>query len=162
MNYHKIEKFSTNNGEGIRVVFWVSGCNHCCKGCQNPETWDEKSGNIVTKDTYKQLILSLEPTYISGITWSGGDPLFFNNRNEIENLIMFVHDNCNKTQWLYTGYTWEEIKDLSFIQYIDVIVEGPYIEELKDITLQWRGSSNQRVIDVKKSLRTGEVVLWCK
>lgn len=161
MNYHKIEKFSTNNGNGIRVVFWVSGCNHFCRNCQNPQTWDVSSGQLVTKDTYKELARSLLPDYIAGITWSGGDPLHPDNRKEIENLITFVNDNFQKTQWLYTGYHWDEIKDLDFIKYLDVIVDGPYIDELRDVTLKWRGSSNQRVIDVKKSLELGQVVLWC-
>lgn len=161
MNYHKIEKFSVNNGESIRVVFWCSGCSHHCKNCHNPETWDENSGQLVTKDTYKELALALEPSYISGITWSGGDPLFLGNRKEIANLIKFVHDNFQKTQWLYTGYRWDDIKDLDFIKYLDVIVDGPYVDELRDISLKWRGSLNQRVIDVRKSLETGQVVLWC-
>lgn len=161
MNYHKIEKFSTSNGNGIRVVFWCSGCNHCCRNCQNPETWDEHSGQPVTIDTYREIAKALNHSYISGITWSGGDPLFEKNRDELENLIEFVNDNFQVTQWLYTGYCWDEIKHLNLMKYIDVVVEGPYVDELRDISLKWRGSSNQRVIDVKKSLQTGEIVLWC-
>lgn len=162
MNYHKIEKFSTNNGPGIRVVFWTSGCNHKCKGCHNPETWDVNSGKEVTKDTYKELAESLNHSFISGVTWSGGDPLHPQNRNEIGNLITFVNDNFQKNQWLYTGYKWEEIKDLFFIKFLDVVVDGPFIEELKNINLKFRGSSNQRLIDVKKSLKNGKVVLYEK
>ena len=161
MNYATITKQDMLNGDGIRVTFWVTGCNHSCQNCQNPETWDENFGQLVTKDTYKELERSLLPDYISGVTWTGGDPLYPNNRKEIENLITFVNDNFQKTQWLYTGYHWDEIKDLDFIKYLDVIVDGPYIDELRDITLKWRGSSNQRVIDVKKSLELGQVVLWC-
>ena len=161
MNYATITKQDMLNGDGIRVTFWVTGCNHSCQNCQNPETWDENFGQLVTNDTYKELERSLLPDYISGVTWTGGDPLYPNNRKEIENLITFVNDNFQKTQWLYTGYYWDEIKDLDFIKYLDVIVDGPYIDELRDITLKWRGSSNQRVIDVKKSLELGQVVLWC-
>ena len=152
MNYATITKQDMLNGDGIRAVFWVTGCSHHCKGCHNPETWDENYGQLVTKDTYKELALALEPDYISGVTWSGGDPLYCGNRKELENLIMFVHDNFQKTQWLYTGYVWEEVKDLEIMKYIDVLVEGPYLEEQRDVSLKWRGSSNQRVIDVQKSL----------
>lgn len=161
MNYATITKQDMLNGDGIRAVFWVTGCSHHCKGCHNPETWDENYGQLVTKDTYKELALALEPDYISGVTWSGGDPLYCGNRKELENLIMFVHDNFQKTQWLYTGYVWEEVKDLEIMKYIDVLVEGPYLEEQRDISLKWRGSSNQRVIDVQKSLELNQIVLYC-
>ena len=119
MNYATNTKQDMLNGDGIRAVFWVTGCSHLCKGCHNPETWDENYGQLVTKDTYKELALALEPDYISGVTWSGGDPLYCGNRKELENLIMFVHDNFQKTQWLYTGYVWEDIKDLEIMKYID-------------------------------------------
>lgn len=161
MNYATITKQDMLNGDGIRAVFWVTGCSHHCKGCHNPETWDENYGKPVTKDTYKELALALEPDYISGVTWSGGDPLYCGNRKELENLIMFVHDNFQKTQWLYTGFLWEDIKDLEIIKYIDVLIDGPYIEEQRNISLKWRGSSNQRVIDVQKSLKLNKVVLYC-
>ena len=161
MKYRAIKKQDMLNGDGIRVSFWCSGCPHHCKGCHNPDTWNKDIGILVTKDTYKELALALEPSYISGITWTGGDCLHPDNRKDIEDLIMFVHDNFSKTQWLYTGYHWNDIKDLEIIKYLDVVVDGPYIEELRDISLKWRGSSNQRVIDVKKTLETGQVVLWC-
>ena len=161
MNYATITKQDMLNGDGIRAVFWVTGCSHHCKGCHNPETWDENYGQLVTKDTYKELALALDPDYISGVTWSGGDPLYCGNRKELENLIMFVHDNFQKTQWLYTGFLWEDIKDLEIMKYIDVLVDGPYIEEQRDVSLKWRGSSNQRVIDVQKSLELNQIVLYC-
>ena len=161
MRYQAIKKQDMLNGDGIRVSFWASGCPHFCKGCHNPQTWNKESGILVTKDTYKELILALEPTYISGITWTGGDCLHPDNRKDIEDLIIFIHDNCEKSQWLYTGYHWNDIKNLEIIKYLDVIVDGPYIEELRDVSLKWRGSSNQRVIDVKKTLETGQIVLWC-
>ena len=161
MNYATITKQDMLNGDGIRAVFWVTGCSHHCKGCHNPETWDENYGQLVTKDTYKELALAFEPDYISGVTWSGGDPLYCGNRKEIEDLIMFVHDNFQKTQWLYTGFLWEDIKDLEIMKYIDVLVDGPYIEEQRDVSLKWRGSSNQRVIDVQKSLELNQIVLYC-
>ena len=163
MRYHNITKDDLLNGSGIRVVLWVAGCGHHCPECQNPITHDPKGGIPFDDAAKEELFAELRKDYVSGITFSGGDPLHPINVNEIGELVAEINAMFpNKTKWLYTGYTWEEIKNLSFIQYIDVIVEGPYIEELKDITLKWRGSSNQRVIDVKKSLRTGEVVLWCE
>lgn len=160
MNYIKITKNDIANGPGIRVVLWCSGCNHNCKNCHNPQTWDSNAGQPVTKETYKEIALALEPEYIDGITWSGGDPLHPDNRKDIEDLILYVHDNFQKTQWLYTGYLWEDIKDLPFIKYIDFLIDGPFIEELKDITLPFKGSSNQRIIDVKQSLKENKIILY--
>ena len=118
MNYIKITKHDIANGPGIRVTFWCSGCSHHCYNCHNSQTWDKNAGQLITKDTYKELALALEPQYISGVTWSGGDPLYPDNRDEIENLITFVNDNFQKSQWLYTGYLWEDIKHLNFVKYI--------------------------------------------
>ena len=141
------------NGEGLRVVLWVAGCNHHCKGCQNPETWDENGGIPFDKEAEEELFEALDKPYISGITFSGGDPLFPGNRDEVFRLIkkhkkMFPGKNI----WLYTGYTWEQIKNLDGIEDIDVIAEGEYVEALNDNNLHWVGSSNQRVIRVKESL----------
>lgn len=159
MNYHNITKEDMLNGDGIRVVLWVSGCNHCCKNCQNPITWDENGGLPFDEDAEKELFEALDKSYIDGITFSGGDPLFPNNRPEVFRLIKKCKDLYpQKTIWLYTGYKWEEIKDLEGICDIDVIAEGEFIEELKDNKLEWVGSSNQRVINVKQSLNN-EIVL---
>ena len=159
MNYHNITKEDMLNGEGLRVVLWVAGCNHHCKNCQNPETWDENGGIPFDEAAEKELFDAINKPYISGITFSGGDPLFPANRNEVFRLIK-KHKELfpNKNIWLYTGYTWEQIKNLDGIEDIDVIAEGEFIEELKDENIHWVGSSNQRVIDVKASLK-GELVL---
>jgi len=154
MNYHDITKEDMLNGEGLRVVLWVSGCNHHCKNCQNPITWDEKGGLPFDSAAEDELFEALAKPYIDGITFSGGDPLFPANRGEVFRLIKKCRKLLpEKTIWLYTGYKWEEIKDLEGISDIDVIAEGEFIEELKDNNLHWVGSSNQRVIRVKEALR---------
>ena len=150
MNYHNITKDDMLNGDGLRVVLWVSGCAHGCKGCHNPITWDPKSGLPFDEAAKQEIFTELEKDYISGLTLSGGDPLFPGNRSTIEQLVKEVKENFpNKAIWLYTGYDWEAISNLPLIQYIDIVVDGKFIESLKDAKLHWRGSSNQRVIDVK-------------
>lgn len=160
MRYHNITKDDMLNGDGLRVVLWVSGCTHKCKNCQNPITWDICGGLEFDKTAEQELLSHLEKPYISGITFSGGDPLHPENRTEIARLIRLVNEKYpHKTIWLYTGFSWEEIKDEDYIGLIDVLVDGKFIEELKDEKLHWKGSSNQRVIDVKKTLANGEIVL---
>ncbi len=160
MNYHNITKDDMLNGDGLRVVLWVSGCNHHCKNCQNPITWDEKGGLPFDEKAEEELFEALDKPHIDGITFSGGDPLFPNNRSEVFRLIKKIRNKLpQKTIWLYTGYTWEQIKDLEGINDIDVIAEGEFIEELKDNNIHWVGSSNQRVIDVKKTNEANEIVL---
>lgn len=130
--------------------------------CHNPQTWNENNGKLFTEDTFKILVDELSKDYVRGLTFSGGDPLFPKNREEVLNIakrIKFIYPN--KDIWLWTGYSWNEIKDLENINYIDVLVDGVYIEEKRDITLAWRGSSNQNVIDVKKSIESGNMVLYC-
>lgn len=162
MNYHKIEKFSIANGTGIRVVLWCSGCGVHCKNCHNPETWDRCSGKPWTEETEQELFEALNKDYISGITYSGGNCLEEYNTKVVTDIAKKIKERFpNKTQWLYTGFVWEDIKDLEIMKYIDVLVDGPYIEEQRDISLKWRGSSNQRVIDVKKSLELNQIVLYC-
>ncbi len=281
MNYHNLTYPDQNNGDGLRVVLWLSGCSHHCFNCQNPQTWDENSGiefdieakkelfdelskdyisgitfsggdplhenNIIEVKTWdensgiefdieakKELFDELSKDYISGITFSGGDPLHENNIIEVNNIIQEIKKQFpNKTIWLYTGYTWEELfptviptvtldcLDIDIIEVnniiqeikkqfpnktiwlytgytweelfptviptvtldcldidrfvrqqiikfvrqqiiksCNVVIDGPYIDDLRDITLKWRGSSNQRVIDVQKTLQNGEIVLW--
>ncbi len=160
MNYHNITKEDMLNGDGIRTVLWVAGCNHHCKNCQNPETWDENGGIPFDKEAEDELFEDLAKPYVSGITFSGGDPLFPGNRSEVFRLIKRCRKELpNKTIWLYTGYLWEQIKDLDGISDIDVIAEGEFVDELKDNNIHWVGSTNQRVLDVKPSLETGKVVL---
>lgn len=162
MNYHKIEKFSVENGTGIRVVLWCSGCGVHCKNCHNPETWDRYSGKPWTEESEQELFEALNKDYISGITYSGGNPLEEYNTEVVTDIAKKIKEIFpNKTQWLYTGFPWEDIKDLEIIKYIDVLVDGPYIEEQRNVSLKWRGSSNQRVIDVQKSLELNQIVLYC-
>lgn len=178
MNYLKIEHDDVCNGIGIRCTIWFTGCSHKCAGCFNKETWDENSGIEFDIEAKKELFDELSKDYISGITFSGGDPLHKNNIIEVNNIIQEIKKQFpNKTIWLYTGYTWEELSPNTLIRGIDeestihnvraniikscdVVVDGPYIDDLRDITLKWRGSSNQRVIDVQKTLQNGEIVLW--
>ena len=161
MNFHGIERDSMLNGEGLRVVLWVSGCNHHCKGCHNPQTWDVNSGFKFTQGTLEELIEEVDKDYIQGLTVSGGDPLHPNNKSESLRICMFIKKALPKKDiWLYTGYSWEEIKHLEGLKYVDVLVDGKFVQELADVNYPWAGSTNQRVIDVKKSLEQGEVVLW--
>ena len=161
MNYHNITVNDMLNGEGLRSVLWVSGCEHGCKECQNPITWDVNGGLPFDEKAEKELFDSLRPDYISGITFSGGDPLHPQNRAEIFRLIKKVKEMYpDKTIWLYTGYLWEEICTLSGVENIDVLVDGEFVKELFDSQLHWKGSSNQRVIAVKESLKEGKAVLY--
>ena len=160
MRYHNITKDDMLNGDGLRVVLWVSGCTHKCKNCQNPITWDICGGLEFDEAAESELISALAKPYISGITFSGGDPLHPENRKEVARLIRMVKEKFpQKNIWLYTGFSWEEIKDEDYIPLIDILVDGKFIDELKDVKLHWVGSSNQRVIDVKKTLASGEIVL---
>lgn len=173
MNYHNITYPDQNNGDGLRVVLWVSGCSHHCRNCQNSQTWNPENGIIFDNNAKKEILNELKNTYISGITFSGGDPLYVKNLKTVEKLIDEIRVSLpNKTIWLYTGYTWEYIfnnksdspLENSMRQHIismcDVIIDGEYIEELRDITLHWRGSSNQRVINVKETLKQNRIILW--
>lgn len=163
MRYHDITKEDMLNGDGLRVVLWVSGCSHCCKDCQNPLTWDPNGGLLFDEEAKKEIFDQLDKDYISGITLSGGDPLNINNITDIRNLCAEIKDKYpNKTIWLYTGSTWEEVKNDPIMIYIDIIVDGEFIVDLKDNKLLWKGSSNQRVIDVQKSLLADEIILHCK
>lgn len=160
MRFHNITKDDMLNGDGLRVVLWVAGCSHHCKECQNPITWDPNGGISFEESNLQEIFHELDQDYVDGITFSGGDPLHEDNRDEIETLCKQIREKYpSKTIWLYTGYTWEEIHNWSIIKYIDVLVDGRFELSQKDITLQWKGSSNQRVIDVQDSLKMGKVVL---
>lgn len=182
MNYHNITYPDMNNGDGLRVVLWLSGCNHRCKGCQNPQTWDTNSGIPFDKKAEEELFRELNKDYISGLTLSGGDPLHENNLDGVLNLINKIRLLMpEKTIWLYTGYDVSIVADnkiyiategeknpnfedynkrMEIVSMCDVLVEGKYMDSLRDITLKWRGSSNQLVVDVKKSLEKGTIILW--
>lgn len=159
MQYHNITTDDMLNGEGLRVVLWVAGCSHACPGCHNPVTWDPDGGLEFDEGAKKEIFAQLEHSYIHGITYSGGDPLYVGNRQAITDLAQEIRAKYpEKTQWLYTGYTWEEIKGEKVVPFLDVIVDGRYVEAEKDNLLYWRGSGNQRVIDVYKSLEAKEIV----
>lgn len=149
------------NGDGLRVVLWVAGCEHMCEGCHNPETWDPEFGIPFDDNALAEIHQEMRQSYISGITFSGGDPLHPANREEITELAKELkYQYPGKTIWLYTGYSWDEIKEYPIIDYIDVLVDGEYKAAKRDVDLRWRGSSNQRVIDVVKSKMVGQIVLW--
>lgn len=160
MRYHNITKDDMLNGEGLRVVLWVSGCNHNCKECHNPITWDIRGGIPFDQAAKDELFEELKKPHIAGITLSGGDPLHPDNREDIGTLIDEICDKYpNKSIWLYTGYEWEAISALPGIKKVDVVVDGEFVLVSKDPRLHWIGSANQRVIDVQRSLLTGDVVL---
>lgn len=160
MNYHNITTDDMLNGDGLRTVLWVAGCNHHCEGCQNPETWNENGGILFDEDAKQELLDKLKPDHIDGITFSGGDPLFPGNRQTVTDLAKYIKQNMvNKTVWCYTGYTFEQVKDLPIMKYIDVLVDGEFIKSLNDNTLHWKGSSNQRVINVPKTLAQDSIIL---
>ena len=178
MNYHNITHVDQNNGDGLRVTLWLSGCSHHCKGCQNSQTWDINSGIPFDKEAKEELFRELENDYISGITFSGGDPLHENNLDELLKLICEIKDRFPyKTIWLYSGYRFEEcvlklgelvhnhnhnrFRRQCILKKCDVLVDGRYIDELRNVTLKWRGSSNQRVINVQESLRQNKIILHC-
>lgn len=160
MRYHNITKDDMLNGDGLRVVLWVAGCNHGCKGCQNPITWDPNGGLLFDEEAKQEIFDELRQSYVSGITFSGGDPLHPANVQGVTELAKEIRETFpDKTIWLYTGFLWEEITQLEMVKYLDVVVDGEFKIELLDTLLHWKGSSNQRVIDVKKSLQENEVVL---
>ena len=163
MRYHDIKKDDMLNGDGLRVVLWVSGCSHCCKECQNPVTWDPNGGLVFDEKAKQEVFEALSRDYISGITLSGGDPLYYGNRADIGKLVKEVKSAFpEKTIWLYTGFVWEAVCGLNMMKYVDVLVDGAFIAEQKDVQLFWRGSANQRVINVPATLKEGKVVLHCQ
>lgn len=178
MNYHNLTYPDMNNGEGLRVVLWLSGCSHKCKGCQNTQTWDANSGILFDEVAKEELFRELNKEYISGLTLSGGDPLFENNLDDVLNLVNEIRISCpQKSIWIYSGYTINEIfpieiedsakmeniiKRQQIIKQCDVLVDGRYIDSMRDISLKWRGSANQRVINIQESLRRNKLVLYCE
>lgn len=172
MNYIKIVPCDIANGEGVRVSLFVSGCNHHCPGCHNPQTWDANAGQPFTEETLDELIELLRPDYIQGLTLTGGDPLYPENRQMICEILVRVRKEFggSKDVWMWTGYTLEELwnQDDFFIgswlcwilATVDILVDGPYIESKRDISLPYMGSSNQRVLDLYKSHDQKRPVLW--
>lgn len=162
MNYHNITTEDLLNGDGLRTVLWVAGCSHHCPFCQNPETHDPDGGILFDNDAYKELVEDLSQPYIGGLTLSGGDPLYVGNRETLTELVKDIKEQFpNKTVWCYTGFLYEEVCDLEIMNYIDVLVDGKFIQALNDNTLHWVGSSNQRIIDVQKTREIGNICLHC-
>ncbi len=148
-----------NNGDGLRVVLWVAGCSHCCKECQNPMTWDPNGGLPFDEAAKKEIFDQLDKSYISGITFSGGDPLHSANRDGVLALAKEIREKYpDKTIWLYTGYSWKDIYEEEIVNYLDVVVDGEFKIEEKDNTLMWKGSKNQKVIDVKRTLGSPDIL----
>lgn len=171
MNYGEIKKYDIANGEGVRVSLFVSGCSHHCKGCFNAETWDFCYGKPFTGDTEKEILEALSRTYIDGLSLLGGEPFERPNQRVLLPLLKKVKEMFpSKSIWCYTGYLYdEELLGESrarcectdeMLELIDVLVDGEFIEEQKDISLAFRGSANQRIIDVKSSLQSGTVQLY--
>lgn len=142
------------NGDGLRVVLWVAGCSHCCKECHNPITWDPDGGLLFDEAAKQEIYEQLDQDYISGITFSGGDPLHSANRLDVRNFMAEIKEKYpDKTIWLYTGYEWKDIWHYPLMKYVDVVVDGEFVAECKDAKLLWKGSSNQKVIDVQETLK---------
>ena len=171
MFYGNIKKLDIANGDGVRVSLFVSGCRNCCPGCFQPETWDFCHGSLFTAATEAEILAALDKPFVSGLTVLGGEPFEPENQPEVLHVVQkFKEIYPRKTVWCYTGYDfekdilagklgpWETTKQL--LDLIDILVDGEFHLEEKDLKLRFRGSSNQRVIDVKKSLAADEIVLW--
>ena len=160
MNYGELKKITIENGTGVRVSLFVSGCRNHCFNCIQPETWDFTYGMPFTEITVQEIIKDMEPDYIAGLTILGGDPMEPENEPEVLELCKKVKDVYpDKTIWLYTGYLFEDFIGHELYNWVDIIVDGRFEEDLKNLTLPFRGSSNQRIIDVKASVENGKVVL---
>ena len=160
MNYNKIRKMDISNGPGVRVAIFMQGCEFHCKNCFNPETWDFKKGKEFTDKTVERVLELAEKDYIVGLSILGGEPMHPKNRdNTLKLAKAFKEKYPDKNIWMWSGFLFEDIKDCEVFNYIDVLVDGQYKDELHDFRLKYRGSSNQRVIDVKKSLKSGKISL---
>lgn len=171
MNYAMIKNCDIANGPGVRVSLFVSGCTHHCKGCFNEIAWDFNYGEPFTQEVIDRILLMLQPDYVKGVTLLGGEPFEPQNQPAILDLLRQIKNQYpDKTVWAFSGYLfdkeilsgklgpWEVTQE--YISYIDVLVDGRFIMEKKDLSLRFRGSSNQRIIDVPASLKAGKVVLW--
>ena len=166
MKYAKIKKTDVANGPGVRVSIFVSGCHHHCEGCFNSEAWDFNYGNNFTEDTIKEIIEAMNHDYITGLSLLGGEPFELINQKGLLPLLKKVKEVYpDKTIWAYSGFLYDELKEMDYpetkeiLSLIDVLVDGKFVESLKDPNLYFRGSSNQRVIDMKKTLKNNKIVL---
>lgn len=170
MRYGNIKYYDIADGEGVRTSLFVSGCTHRCAGCFQPETWDFSYGEEFTDEVAEKILQSIEPAYVQGITVLGGEPMEPDNQRALVGFLETAKErHPKKTIWLYTGDVYEdliadgprrtEVTD-RLLACVDVLVDGPYVAELKDITLRFRGSSNQRIIDLDQTRKLGRIVLW--
>lgn len=172
MNYGAIKKCDIANGVGVRTVLFVSGCTHHCKGCFQPETWNFDYGERYTKETEDEIIESLRPDYVDGITLLGGEPFEPENQRELVKLLRRIKKELpQKTVWSFSGYTYEELTGDSravcevtneMLSMLDVLVDGEFVEAKRNISLRFCGSENQRLIDMNKTRKEGKIVLWDK
>ena len=169
MKYHNITKADMLNGEGLRVVLWTSGCSHRCHACQNPITWNPDDGLIFDDAAKKEIYDELSKEWCSGLTLSGGDPLYLGSREDISKLVSDIKRIYpDKSIWCYTGYTWEQLLEQlgsdkylqKILSNIDVLLDGKFMLHLASEKIHYVGSSNQRIIDVKKSLENNEICLY--
>lgn len=171
MKYSKIKYCDVANGPGVRTTLFVSGCRHHCRGCFNPETWDFNYGKEFDLNVSKELLENSGMDYVTGLTLLGGEPMEPENQETLLDLLFLWNSYYpDKPIWCYTGCTFESLMDHNnkyhtkhtgtLLSFIDVLVDGPFKEELKDISLRFKGSANQRIIDVQKSLRSQRVILW--
>ena len=171
MHFGNIKKNDIANGEGVRVSLFVSGCRNRCKNCFNPETWSFTYGNEFTEEVKQEIIESLAPGWINGLTILGGEPFEIENQRDLVSFVKEVRNKYpNKTIWMYSGYLFDsdiinpsgkvhcEVTD-ELVSYIDILVDGKFVEELKNLSLKFRGSSNQRIILVQESLRQKQIIL---
>ena len=171
MNYAAIKNCDIANGPGVRVSLFVSGCTHRCKGCFNEVAWDFQYGEPFTQETIDLILQMLKPDHVKGITILGGEPFEPENQPAVLELLRQIKDRYpNKSIWAFSGYLfdrdilagklgpWEITRE--YLSYLDVLVDGPFVLELKDLSLRFRGSSNQRIINVPASLASGQIVLW--
>ena len=161
MRYNLIRKMDISNGPGVRVSIFMQGCAFHCKNCFNPETWNFDGGQEFNETTINEVLNLCEENHIKGLSILGGEPMHPNNIEGTTKLAKAFKDKYpNKNLWVWSGFRFDnELKDKEVLNYIDVLVDGQYVDELHDFTLKWRGSSNQRVIDVKQSLEQSEIVL---
>jgi len=171
MNYSEIKFCDIANGAGVRTTLFVSGCRHHCPQCFNPGTWAFEAGEDFTLEVEDKILESLEPAYVDGLTLLGGEPFEPENQPALISLLTRVRaEQPSKNVWAYSGFTWDQLLEgpsrahtdtvQEMLSLVDVLVDGPFVQEKKDITLRFRGSSNQRIIDVRRSLAAGEVCLW--
>ena len=172
MHYGNIKKLDIADGDGVRVTLFVSGCRNRCEHCFQPETWDFDYGKPFTEETVQELLTALAPSYVDGLTLLGGEPFEPENQRELVKLLRRVREAFpKKNVWSYSGYTLEQLcgdghpnceVTREMLSMIDVLVDGRFVEALKDISLRFRGSSNQRIIDLKQTKVANEIVLYCE